>query len=199
MHREWCEGEYEAARKYIDILKRTTFHKAWAEDYERFLNNHELIAKDEEFNIISHLMGFEDLLDSDGGLCEMYIISYFSNSTNKDPIFADVITAYTLVDKNIQLFWPRFFNYALTHKGQPMPLHYQEAAYLYGNLEHEVDISGMPFDQEKVIQRFGAFQQMTNQLVAQKYTEKQLAEAMKAQYGDTFWYFYFLVRDVKSY
>ena len=193
------EGEYEAAQKYIDILKGTTFHRAWAEDYERFIHNHDLIAKDEEFNIIKHLMGFDDLLDSDGGLCEMYIISYFSNSTNKDPIFADIITAYTLVEKNIQLFWPRFFNYALTHKGEPMPLHYQEAAYLYGNLEHEVDISGMPFDQEKVIQRFGAFQQMTNQLVAKNYTEKQMAEAKKPLYGDTFWYFYFLVRDVKSY
>ena len=63
----------------------------------------------------------------------------------------------------------------------------------------EVDISGMPFDQEKVVQRFGAFQQMTNQLVAQKYTEPQMADAMRAQFGDTFWFFYFLVRDVKSY
>lgn len=193
------EGEYEAARKYIEKLKQTTFHKAWAEEYERYLNNTELIAKNEEFKGIKPLMGFEDLLDSDGGLCEMYIINYFANSTNKDPEFSDVILAYTLVDKNIQLFWPRFFNYAMLHKGVPMPIHYQEAAYLYGNLEHEVDIKGMPFDQEKVVQRFGAFQQMTNQLVAQKYTEKQMADAMRAQFGDTFWYFYFLVRDVKSY
>ena len=193
------EGEYEAARKYIEKLKQTTFHKAWAEEYERYLNNNELIAKNEEFKGIQPLMTFEDLLDSDGGLCEMYIINYFANSTNKDPEFSDVILAYTLVDKNIQLFWPRFFNYAMLHKGTPMPIHYQEAAYLYGNLEHEVDISGMPFDQEKVVQRFGAFQQMTNQLVAQKYTEPQMADAMRAQFGDTFWFFYFLVRDVKSY
>ena len=40
---------------------------------------------------------------------------------------------------------------------------------------------------------------MTNQLVAQKYTEPQMADAMRAQFGDTFWFFYFLVRDVKSY
>ncbi len=193
------EGEFDAAKKYIEKLKQTTFYKGWAEEYERYIHNHDLIAKNEEFSSIKPLMGFEDLLDSDGGLCEMYIINYFANSTNKDPEFSDVILAYTLVDKNIQLFWPRFFNYAMLHKGTPMPIHYQEAAYLYGHLEHEVDISGMPFDQEKVVQRFGAFQQMTNQLVAQKYTEAQMAEAMRAQYGDTFWYFYFLVRDVKSY
>lgn len=193
------QGEYEVAKKYIEKLKQTTFHKEWAEEQERYVNNPELIAQNDEMKLVQALMSYQDVLDSDGGLCEMYLINYYANSTNAVPEFADVIVAYTLIDKNIQRFWPRFFNYATLHKGKPMPIHYQEAAYLYGNLEKEVDISGMPFDKERVVQRYGAFQQMTNQLVKQNYTEAQMAEAMRPQFGDTFWYFYFLVREVKSY
>lgn len=37
--------------------------------------------------------------------------------------------------KDIDIFWPRFFQYATLHNGKPMPRHYQEAAYLYGHLE----------------------------------------------------------------
>lgn len=46
------EGEYELARKYNDILKRTMFHRKWAERMERFIEDPSLTDSDEEFRSI---------------------------------------------------------------------------------------------------------------------------------------------------
>ena len=106
---------------------------------------------------------------------------------------------YALIQKDIQLFWPRFFLYAELHKGEPMPTHYQEAAYLYGCLEPQnVDISNMPFD-DKVKERYQGFQQMSQSLLQSGMQAKDVGEAMKSTYGDTFYWFYFFCRDVHSY
>jgi hypothetical protein len=77
-----------------------------------------------------------------------------------------------------------------------MPRYFQEAAYLYGNLEHDVDISRMPFD-KGIRDSYAAFMQM-----AQRYgnmSEAQLKDVMYPRFGDTFYYNYFLMRNLKSY
>ena len=106
---------------------------------------------------------------------------------------------YALIQKDIKLFWPRFFLYASLHEGESMPVHYQEAAYLYGHLEPEtVNISGMPFDQ-KVKDSYTGFQQMSQSLLQTGMKPKDVGEAMKSAYGGTFYWFYFFCRDVHSY
>ncbi len=45
-------GEYELARKYNDILKRTMFHRQWAADMEKYLDNPSLTDSNEEFRAI---------------------------------------------------------------------------------------------------------------------------------------------------
>ena len=66
---------------------------------------------------------------------------------------------------------------------------------LYGNLEKTVDISKMPFD-KKVEARFSDFMRF-----AQKHAVENVERDPKAKklfyerFGDTFWYFYFFIRD----
>ena len=140
------------------------------------------------------------VLDGDNGLCEMYLLNYFSNTMNKDSKLLQELTLnYALIQKDIQLFWPRFFLYAQLHKGEEMPVHYQEAAYLYGNLERQtVDISNMPFD-KNLIQRYNSFQQLSQSLLSSGMKAPEVGQAMKASYGDTFYWFYFFCRDIHSY
>ena len=153
-----------------------------------------------EFDKIMQLRHFSNILDGDQGLCEMYIINYFSNTMNKDnKLLQEVTLLYSLIQKDIQQFWPRFFLYATLHEKEQMPIHYQEAAYLYGNLEKEVDITKMPFDQQLVVSRYNQFNQMTQAYLKQGMSTEQIAEATKSMFGDTFWWFYFFCRDVKSY
>ena len=194
-------GEMEMAKRYLDLLHTTIFYRDWAEHLMPITKNPELIKKYPEFNYVRELrdhMG--TVLDGDNGLCEMYLITYFSQTMNKDSkALQEVTLDYSLIQKDIQLFWPRFFLYAQLHAGEHMPIHYQEAAILYGNLEPEsADISSMPFDDE-VRKSYEGFHQMSQSLLQTGLSAEEVGEAMKASYGHTFYWFYFFCRDVHSY
>lgn len=193
-------GEWDVARKYIDILKQSTFQKDWALKYEPILADHSKIKEFHEFDKILELYNhMGSALDGDQGLCEMYLLNYFANTMNKDSKLLQELTLnYALIQKDIQLFWPRFFLYAQLHKDEKMPIHYQEAAFLYGNLEHQVNISHMPFDKE-IPERYASFQQISESYLKQGMNTEQVGKAMQPDFGNTFWWFYFFCRDVKSY
>lgn len=194
-------GEMEAAKKYLSILQTTLFHREWAEKLMPITEKPESIKQFHEFDTVLELrdhMG--TTLDGDNGLCEMYLLNYFSHTMNKDSkLLQEVTLLYALVQKDISLFWPRFFLYASLHNGETMPVHYQEAALLYGKLEPQnVNIDGMPFDKE-VTDRYESFQQLSQSLLQSGLSAKEVGEAMKSTYGDTFWWFYFFCRDLYSY
>ena len=199
--------EWDVAKKYLDILKQTTFHKEWAEKYMPLVKNPKLLSQYEEFTNVKELQShMGTVLDGDNGLPEMYLINYFSNTMNKDSkLLQEVTLTYALIQKDIQLFWPRFFLYAQMHQGEEMPLYYQQAAFLYGNLEPQnVDIRRMPFDKEKVINAYESFHNLSQKLIEQQKAlngsvdQKKIAEEMKPMYGDTFYWFYFFCRDIQS-
>ena len=193
--------EMDAARKYLDILTTSIYHKDWAERLIPLTENPQLISEYKEFDTVNELWSsMGSVLDGDNGLCEMYLLNYFSNTMNKDcKLLQELTLNYALVQKNIQLFWPRFFLYAQLHQNQSMPIHYQEAAYLYGHLEpNNVNIKQMPFD-KIVAERYNGFQQLSQSLLATGMNTKDVGEAMKSSYGDTFYWFYFFCRDIHSY
>lgn len=49
------QGETALARKYNDLLKRTAFHKEWAERYQPYIDQPELIHKSKEFTRIAEM------------------------------------------------------------------------------------------------------------------------------------------------
>jgi len=208
LNREWS-----VARKYLNLLKQTTFHRAWAERYEKYLATPDafdlkkleasIAAKkpllDErgmkEFEPILHLMTYPDRLDGDNTLVEMYLLQTFARGNGDDPLFQEMTLICALIMKDIDLFWPRFMKFASMHPDLHMPLHFQEAAYLYGHLENKVDISHMPFDKNvrDTYDRFMKFNEQCGPM-----TEEQKAIAFYPQFGNTFYYFYFLVRNQKT-
>jgi len=194
-------GEMEMAKRYLNILQSTLYYRDWAERLMPITEKPELIKKFKEFDSVRELrdhMG--TVLDGDNGLCEMYLLTYFSQTMNKDSKLLQELTLnYALIQKDIQLFWPRFFLYAQLHQGEPMPIHYQEAAILYGNLEPQsADISTMPF-QDEVKKSYEGFHNMTQSLLQAGMGSDEIGEATKSTYGNTFYWFYFFCRDVHSY
>jgi hypothetical protein len=77
-----------------------------------------------------------------------------------------------------------------------MPTHYQEAAYLYGQLEHQVDVSHMPFDPE-VVQTYNDFMALAQQCKGM--SEEQMRQVFYPRFGHTFYYEYFLIRNQQLY
>lgn len=222
--------DYEVARKYLNILKKTRFHREWAESYEPFLHHPELVAADPNLGPITKLSTFTDRLDGDNTLIELYLLNSFANGHGADAEYQEMTLICAMLVKDIDLFWPRFFEYAQFHQKEPnfhMPKHYQEAAYLYSKLENKVDVSGLPFDEDvkENYEKFMAFNSQVNygvkQQVEMRYQpmitnartqeEKdrlaaemdsthtaELAKLFRPQFGDTFYYFYFLMRNQKT-
>ena len=189
-------GEDHEARKYASLLKHTRYHKAWTEKYERFIGHANQLKADAEFSPIFHLMTSGDFLGTDMMMAEKFIMERFVRSHSDDKLFQEMSLIAALWEKDIQMFWPRFFEYAQSHAKERMPVHYQEAAYLYGNLEHQVDISKMPFD-DQVKNDYAAFMDLANN--APSSDEEVMRTIFFERFGHTFYYNYFFVHDLYIY
>ena len=187
--------DYEVARKYLNILKKTRFHHKWAAHYEAFLYHPELIKEDKEMELIDHLMPESNRLDGDQSVVEKYLLDSFISEPKDDPYYQEMTLLCALQMKDIGLFWPHFFEYAHRHPNEHIPTHYQEAAYLYGHLEPTVDISRMPFD-ESVRKSYADFMAFNKRCGNMSLERKKVA--FRPAFGHTFYYFYFLVRDIQT-
>ena len=189
-------GEKRVAQKYIDLLKQTRYHRQWAEEHEQLMKNDEALRADKNWKPIFRLMNFSDNLNSDQSIVEQYLMHHFVYDASNDTLYQDQSLNAALWMKDIPMFWPFFNQYARNHPGERMPTHYQEAAYLYGHLESGIDISRMPFDQS-VKQSYDAFMQMAQR--CQGMSDEQMKEVFYPQFGRTYYYEYFLVRNQKLY
>ena len=189
-------GEWEAARKYIDLLRRTRNHADWANDYGRLIGRADLVKSHPELGAALKVMGHHNTLASDKSMLENFLLVLLASLTTDEPEGADLALMSAMQLKDIETFWRAFNQYARLHPDGKMPRYYQEAAYLYGNLEHKVDISRMPFDQS-VVDTYREFMQMAQQ--CQGMSTERMQAAFRPRFGDTFYYNYFLMRDLKTY
>lgn len=188
-------GEPRIARKYISLLKHTPYHRSWAESYEQLLDTTALKAS-AEFAPVLHLTQSADGLNSDNAVVEKFLMYQFTSNASTDTLYQEQAVYAALWTKDIATFWRCFFAYAQSHVGKPMPIHFQEAAYLYSQLEHNVDTSRMPFDQG-VVNTYNEFMQAAKQY--NHLSEKEIARMMYPRFGHTFYYEYFLVRNQRLY
>lgn len=188
-------GETRPAKKYLGLLKHTRYHREWAERYEKFLDPKAMRAS-AEFSPILSLTKTEDMLSSDNNIVEKWLMMQFATISSTDTLYQEQAVYSALWTKDISTFWRCFFKYAVSHMGQHMPIHLQEAAYLYGHLENKVDISGMPFD-KGVVDTYNNFMQAASQ--CRSMSEEQMARALYPRFGHTFYYEYYLVRNQKLY
>lgn len=194
--------EYDVANKYLTKLQNSIFYREWAEHFMPIIDG---TKKAEEYPELAKIIELRNhmgsVLDGDKGLCEMYINNYFSRTQNVDSKYlAEVTLMYAILQKDIQIFWPHFFIYANQHQGENMPISYQEVAYLYGKLEPQtMDISRMPFDNDRIVERYSRFNQISQSLLQSGLTVEQVGVQMLPTFGDTFWWFYFFARDLHSY
>ena len=152
--------------------------------------------ENKDYAVVKRLLMKEDHLGSDNGLAEMFLMNTLLDIDSTDPLVQELTLLSALWKKDIATFWPRFFNYAALHRGEHMPKHYQEAAYLYGHLEHQVDISNMPFDQD-VVKDYNDFMEQAQRCAGM--TEEQMKPIFYPRFGHTFYYEYFLIRNQQVY
>ena len=191
------QHEYMIARRYIEILKKAPFHRKWALHYEQFLDNPERIAKEREFFVPLQMCKYPDVLDVDDSYVEAYLIKEIpmGYTLENSPVYNEAALMSSLVRKDANMFWPNLARYLYNRKLKRLPTHYQEAVLLFSNLNRNVDVSQLKID-NSVRMRFNSFMQATKRYKGMK--EEQMAPYMLKDYGRTYWYFYFFVRNIKT-
>lgn len=69
-------GESVAAQRFVNMLKKTDFHKEWAKKYEEYIYNPHLVIQDRELGPILPLLRSDDFLTGDQSQLEMFLIEH---------------------------------------------------------------------------------------------------------------------------
>lgn len=184
--------EKNAMLKYTRLLKHTLFHGEWADNLEK-LQKPELKRKDRETGPIMHTMHHYDNVGADHGYAEKYLMNHLAIIDCDDPEFQEQCVLATLWTKSSLHFWYRFKRYLELNPGKPVPRYFMEAAYLY-TTEEKKALFNMSFDEgvKKTYQEF------IDQLP--KYDGMDIDDVRSALYprfGDTFFFDYYLMDDLK--
>ena len=184
-------GETQAVRKYLNLLRRTLFYGQWADHMEQLLNDSGQLAEDKETGPVTHMLHHGNLLGSDLGYVEKYLMTMLSITDSDDPYFQEQAVLATLWTRDPDSFWPRLTRYMELHPDKEMPRIFQEAAFLFSNMQ-EKDISYLYISQQ-VKERFYDFMQQLNQ-----YQGNPLAarSALFPDFHNTYFYEYFFLRDI---
>ena len=174
------------ARKFLNLLSHTTFFGDWAKE----------VRQNEELKTVTRMMHYNNFLSGDQGYVEQFLMKRLAESTYKDDaLFQEQALLASLWTKDINQFWYHFGDYLKLHPNARIPRYIQEAAYLYGKLEGREAVEQLPIDQS-VRQSFENFMQ-----TAANYNHMEadyVREGMKA-FSDTYYYDYYLMRDLPEY
>lgn len=195
-------GEYRLAQRYIDILKHTLFYSGWAAEMEKFVQNPETLARDRDFSMPLGMTCYNDFLDVDESYVEAYLTKNLTNATEKmSRFYVEAAMASALTRKDAKSFW-FFLNYYVNElKANALPKHYQEAVLLFMNVDKGRTVQVPKAFIDKFISvgtntKLNRFMQLVSQHKGK--TEAEMAPYFEKDFKDTYFYFYFFVRNIKT-
>ena len=177
--------------KYTGLLKHTLFHEEWAEHIEKLQQQPKMMRKDSETGPIMHMMHYPDLVGTDRGYVEKYMLNHLAEMDSNDPYLQEQCLLATLWTKNSAQFWPRFANYLNQHPRKPIPRYYMEAAYLHsetGTAPFEVPID------DSIKKCYKEFMDLLPRFDGKDFDE--VRSALYPIYGDTYFFEFFLMDDL---
>lgn len=189
-------NEPQAARKFLDLLRQTQYYGKWADRMEKLLNDPDLLANDSETGPITHMLHYSDRLDSVDGYVERFLMNFLAQHDADDPLFQEQAVIGSLWTRDPNYFWPRFEYYINLNPNRPIPRIFQEAAYLFGNLEGLEWVEDLPFD-KNVKDDFRAFMQLIQRYKTAPSNE--LRNYIYENYGTTYYFEYFFLKDITYY
>ena len=185
-------NEVNVMYKYTNLLKHTMFHGKWAEHLEALQQKPELKREDKETGPILHMLQYPDMVGADNGYAERYVMNHLAVMDSDDPYFQEQCLLATLWTKDSRQFWYHFAKYLNLHPGKSIPRYYQEAAFLYTDIEGGAPFK-IPFDDgiEKSYMQFVK--------LLERFDGRDIQEAQAALYpffGDSFFYEYYLMSHI---
>lgn len=194
-------GEYDNVRKYLRLLERSTFHKEWARELRTYLNDTTLIASSERFGLVKRLYnGGSSMVGSDDYYVEPTLIHKLSHTATDNPEILDLALAYCLQDKDTQCFWAQVWQHYNLNPKRPFNRYIQEAMLLFHNelRTGPEDISAYNIDPQ-IVERYNSFISSMKGYAQSGMNVDQIGASLQPSFGDTYWWDYCVLREIKSY
>ena len=188
--------EPQAARKFLDLLRQTQFYGEWADHMEKLLQDSTLLAKDKETGPITHMLHYQDHLDTVGGYVERFIMGTLAQHDADDLYFQQQAVLAAMWTREPSLFWPRFQHYVQLTNSQNIPRIFQEAAWLFANLEGREGLERWSL-QQGIKESFQGFMQLMENYRNQP--NEGLGQLIYEHYGTTYYFEFFFLRDITYY
>ena len=189
--------ETQAARKFLDILRQTSYYGDWADHMETLLNDAQLLAKDPETGPITHMMHYNDNLNAVEGFVERFLMNNLAMQDADDLQFQEQAVLAAMWTRNPDLFWPRFEQYVKLHGEDKMPPRiFQEAAWLFANMQHQEGLDEWELE-PGVKESLGSFMKLMQQYKKSPNESNRLY--LYNYFGTTYYFEYFFLKDITYY
>src|SRR5574344_479482 len=193
--------DFDVAAKYLTMLKTSAYYRQWAFEHEAWMLHSTKLVQTKEYEIVTSVLNDQaNLLDGDDGLCQRYLLEFFSDLEHPNtPLLEDVCLCMSLWSKDYYTFALHFYDYVNKHPNRPIPELYQEGAILQRDAEESpIDLSGFMFD-EIVNEKYKSFAIDYFNLQQRKFSPNEIAQQMKPRYGNTYWWYYYFYNDFEIY
>ena len=188
-------GEYELARKYLDMVDANWFEGKWVRRYRAFLENPALMDADEEFQRLCPLLRNSPKdFEASGPLQEM-LFAHFENPDYINEAYYEWQTAFYLIQKDADRTLYSLFNRLDLVPDAPVGMAVAEGAALFGSESGDMEvmraITSVLRNRNSVLQRFTQFSKAANN--TRDSDSEETKEWFAAHYGGTYWYYYLFV------
>ena len=190
-------NEPQAARKFLDILRETNYYGSWADHMEQLMNDKQLLADDEETGPITHMMHYTDKLDAVEGWIEKCVMTNLAQNDADDLYFQEQAVLGAMWTRDPAYFWPRFEHYVALKGETAIPRIFQEAAWLFANLEGQEGLDEWVLE-NGVKENFSSFMRLMEQL-RQDPNNGQVRSFLFDNFGSTYYFEYFFLRNITYY
>lgn len=189
--------ERQTARKFLDILRQTTYYGGWADHMESLLNDPQALAKDTETGPVSRMMHYTDRLDAVEGKVENALMTTLAEHDADDIYFQEQAVLAAMWTRNPELFWPRFDHYVQLNGEENMPPRiFQEAAWLFANMEGQEGLDEWSLE-PGVQENFSGFMRLLQQY--KQAPSPSNRKYIYDYYGKTYYFEFFFLRDITYY
>ena len=188
--------EKQAARKFLDLLRQTTYYGKWADNMEKLLNDPKQLANDKETGPITHMMHYNDKLVAVEGYVEKSLMYSLAEQDSDDLYFQEQAVLAAMWTRNPDLFWPRLEHYVELKNDGSIPRIFQEAAWLFANMQGQEGLDEWTLS-PGVRENFNAFMQLMQQY--SKSRNGNIRQSLYERFGTTYYFEYFFLKDITYY
>ena len=188
-------GEYDLARKYLDMVDANWFQGNWVRRYRAFLDNPALMDEDPEFQHLRPLLqGTWTKYDAIAPLEEMLWAQFADPGYVNESVFEWQAACY-LTRKDAERTLYCVFNRHELLPDAPVGTALAEGAALFasqsGDLDMMRELVGVLSSRQQVLRTFSQFSNALN--AAGDLRSEKTKERFQARYEGTYWYYYYFM------